>query len=455
MTPLYNMNWHQHIRKNWKLAFPLILANLGHMMVGVADSIMVGKLGAAPLAASALAHGIFVIFFVFGSGVSMGSTPLIAKADAEGNKTRVRSILKNSLWVNIAFGIIISLVIFFARPFISYLNQPAEVVELAIPYLQILILGILPIMVFQVFKQGLEGLSMTKPPMIAAIAGNILNIILNYFFIFGKAGFPEMGLNGAGWASLIARIFIAGWIIIYVIKETRLKDYIKDFWTEQFSKIICKDHLKLGVPTGFQITFEVGGFVVAMIMVGTIGTNELAAHQIAINMAAVTYMISLGFSQGATVRAGNQLGLKDFRTLKEVGTSNFVLVGSIMTITAIAFIVFKNWLPTLYIDDEVVVSITAQLLVIAGLFQLSDGIQVVGLGLLRGMQDVKFPTWLVFVAYWVLGLPIGYLLAFELNLGIEGIWYGLLIGLSVVAVIMMLRFYRKVGVNIHKSISPE
>ena len=437
------MNWNQHINKNWSIAYPLILANIGHMMVGVADSIMVGQLGAAPLAASALAHGIFVVFMVFGNGVSMGSTPLVAEANVSGKIARVRSLLKNSFWVNIMIGVLITLIIFFIRPLIVHLDQPEEVVVLAIPYLQIMILGILPIMVFQVFRQWLEGLSLTKPAMVAAILGNVLNIILNYFFIFGKAGFPEMGLNGAGWASLVSRIFIATVLIIYIIRNKRFQEYIKGFWKERFEQPVFKNLLSLGIPTGFQITFEVSAFVLAAIMAGWIGTNALAAHQIAINLAAMTYMVSLGFSQAATIRAGNQLGLKDFENLKHAGTSIYGMVGSFMVITAVTFIIGRNFFPTLYIHNAEVIAIASNLLVIAAMFQLSDGLQVVGLGLLRGIQDVKFPTWLTFLAYWILGLPIGYILAFKMDYGIEGIWYGLLIGLSIVAFILIHRFYRK------------
>ena len=252
-----------------------------------------------------------------------------------------------------------------------------------------------------------------------------------------------MGLNGAGWASFIARIFIASSLIFYILYQKKFKKYVQEFWREKFNKETFRNLLSLGIPTGFQITFEVGAFVIAAIMAGWLGTNALAAHQIAINMAALAYMVSLGFASAATIRVGNQFGLKDFENLKNAGTSIYAVVGIFMLVTATTFILGRHFFPTLYINNGEVIAIASQLLVIAAMFQLSDGYQVVGLGLLRGIQDVKFPTWLTFVAYWIIGLPVGYYLAFHANLGINGIWYGLLLGLTIVALILLIRFYKK------------
>jgi len=295
-------------------------------------------------------------------------------------------------------------------------------------------------MIFQAFRQFAEGLGYTKQAMYITITANIVNILLNYIFIFGKLGFEPMGLYGAGLATLISRVLMALMIAIFVNFNHRFAVYKEHFRVGNFSMYLVKDNLRLGIPMTFQLTFEVTTFSVAAIMVGWLGKIQLAAHNIALNMASITYMISLGIAAAATIRVGNQLGKKDYNTMRQAALTCFLMVIIFMSATALAFIFGRKFLPTLYIEDVEVIQQASLLLIVAGLFQLSDGIQVIGLGSLRGMSDVKIPTIITLIAYWVIGLPAGYLFGFTFNQGAMGVWYGLLTGLSIAAILLFIRF---------------
>ena len=415
--------------KTFTLAYPVMLSQLGQVMVGVADNIMVGRLGAVPLAAASLANSIFFVVLMFGIGISMAVTPMVAAADGEGKTGKIGRLLNHGFVINTVSSFLLFLFILAVSPVLKLINQPQEVVVLAIPYLLIITFSLLPFMFFQTYKQFIEGLSQTKQAMFITVIFNLLNIGLNWLLIYGNWGFPELGLNGAGWATLISRVFMAWALYIYVTK--RLK---------QIRLTIIKKMLGIGIPTGLQFIFEVGAFSTAAIMMGWIGVNALAAHQIAINLASISYMMASGLSAAAMVRVGNQLGKRDISKLREVGFSIFGMVTVFMSVFAILFLLLKNYMPLLYIDDPQVIKMAASLLIIAGIFQISDGLQVVALGALRGLSDVKIPTLVTLLAYWVVGLPLGYFLAFKLHWNELGIWIGLLIGLTLTAIMLLYRF---------------
>ncbi|MEO0552263.1 MAG: MATE family efflux transporter [Bacteroidota bacterium] len=433
-------NYKAHLKKNFLLAYPVMISQVGHMMVNVADSVMVGQLGALPLAGASLANVIFHLLMTFGIGISYAITPLVAAADGEGNTARASEILKNGFLLNIITGILLFGLVLIGSPVLFHLDQPQDVVTIAVPYLNIVTFSLIPLMVFQTFRQFAEGLSRTRQAMFIVIACNVINIGLNYLLIYGKAGFPELGLNGAGWASLISRIVLAVWMMSYIYFSKSFITFRNGFSIGFYSKELIKRLINIGLPAGLQFIFEVGAFGFAVIMIGWIGTKALAAHQIAVNLAAVSYMAASGLSAAATIRVGNQLGRKDVPTLRAAAFTLYGMVITFMLACALIFILGRYYLPSLYIRDVEVVQIASSLVVIAGFFQLSDGIQVVSLGALRGLEDVKVPTLLTFIAYWVIALPIGYLLGFKFDLGAEGIWYGLLIGLTIVAMVMSIRF---------------
>ena len=427
-------------RITFLLAYPVMLSQLGQILVGVSDSVMVGQLGTAPLAGVSLGNSIFILFLTFGIGISYGITPLVAKADGERNNKKIIEVLKHGFLVNGITGLILFLLLFLTSYIFPYLNQPEDVILLAKPYFLVISFSIIPFMVFQVFRQFAEGLSLTRQAMIITISGNILNVFFNYILIFGKFGFPAYGLVGAGIATLISRIYMAFAMIFFVAYAKIFKPYWKEFRKKGLDKGLIRNILSIGLPSGLQFIFEVGAFSLAAIMIGWLGASSLAAHQIAINLAAITYMMASGLATATTIRVGNQLGRKDYRSMRMVGFTGFYMSAIFMGFNALILITGRHFFPTLYINEPEVIEIASSLLFIAAVFQLSDGIQVVGLGALRGMADVKIPTLITLVAYWILALPVGYVLGFSLNMGAFGIWIGLLTGLTIAAVLLYIRF---------------
>lgn len=415
---------------------------LGQVMTGVADSVMVGWTGATPLAASSFANIFFSIPLFFGIGVSYAITPLVAEGAGAKDQTKIIEILRHGFIINLLVAILLVGLIFLVEPFMFSMGQPEDVVALGIPYLSIIGVSIIPTMIFQTYRQFAEGLEKTRMAMIIVIGSNLLNIALNYILIFGKYGFPEMGLNGAGWATLISRVVMAVSMMLYVYYGKRFIAFRKGFSFGSYSKSLISKMLHIGLPAGSQFIFEAGAFGFSALMMGWLGTTALAAHQIAINLATISYMTTSGLGAAATIRVGNFLGQRDKRKLQDSAFTMIWMAVALMAAWALLFIFGRHLLPSLYIEDIAVIELTAALLIIAAFFQLSDGIQVVCAGALRGLQDVKVPSILIFVAYWVIALPLGYWLAFPLGLGATGIWIGLLIGLTLTASAMVVRFWR-------------
>lgn len=436
-------NLKTHFKKNFILAYPVILSQLGHIMVSVADSVMAGQLGTIPLAAASLGNSLFNVTLMFGLGISYSITPLIAGADGKRNHTRIGLLLVNGLVLNLAIGFILILFYFVGAPLVPFLGQPENVVELALPYLRILFFSILPLMVFQAFKQFAEGLSLTRQAMYISVFANLLNIGLNYILIFGKLGAPALGLDGAAWATFIARVVMGGLMVAYVFSVRRFDFYTLLFRLRNVSFAYLRRILLFGLPISLQMVFEMGAFGFSAIMIGWLGAKELAAHQIAINIAAVTYMMASGIAAAATIRVGNNRGRRDVQGIRLAGYSSFLMVMVFMASTGLLLVLANRFIPGLYVDDPEVIEIASGLIIIAALFQLSDGVQVVGLGALRGLEDVKMPSLISLLAYWLLALPFGYFLGFGLGLGVYGIWYGLLVGLTLSAIFLFYRF-RKV-----------
>lgn len=440
MNLLISAEYKNNYRKLFLLAYPVILSQLGHIMVGVVDTAMVGQIGTIPQAAVALANSLYVLVLVFGLGVSYGVTPLVAAADSTKNYSQNASLLKHSIIINVVMGCLLFLLLLILSPVLLFFNQKQEVVTLAIPFLNVMMLGMIPLCIFSGFKQFAEGLSYTRVAMIITIGSNVLNILLNYLMIFGHWGFPEMGLMGSCWASFIARSAMALFMFIYIYYNKQFKIYWEGFSFKGLSMPLIRNILAIGIPSGLQWLFEVGAFSFAVIMIGWVSPAAQAAHQVALSIASVTYMMASGLSAAASVRVGNHLGLKDMQGLRSAGFSAFVMVLAFMSISAICFILFRETLPFFFNKQPDVVRISSSLLVVAAFFQLSDGIQVVGLGALRGMKDVKIPTFITLVAYWVVGLPMSYVFAFMFGYGVVGIWYGLSLGLTIAALLLFWRF---------------
>ncbi len=437
------MEYKEHVKLTLQLSYPVIIGQLGFIMMGVVDSLMVGTLGSAPLAAAALGNSITLLIFIVGIGVSFAVTPLVAISVGANKYSDCGIFFRQSLLVNLTFGLILMAVTLICSELLIYLDQPAEVLAPAKSYTRILGLGALPVMLFQTYKQFIEGLSVMKPAMVITILANIINAFTNWTLIFGNLGFPALGLDGAGWATFTSRSFMAISLMLYVMNKKFFKQYDVTFHFKNINLPVIKKILSLGLPSGIQYFFEVGAFAFAVIMIGWLGTEQLAAHQIAINLASISFMVVLGLSIAGGIRVGNAVGEKNVTRVRRAGFTSIFLALCIMAVSGLIFIIFRNYLPTLYIDDETVISIASSLLIIAALFQLSDGVQAIGIGILRGLTDVKIPTVITFVAYWVVGLPIGYFLAFELGWDVQGVWIGLLAGLTTSAILLTLRFNTK------------
>ncbi len=439
----------KEFRYNVNLATPVILGMLGHTLVAFIDNIMVGQLGTAELAAVSLGNSFMFIAMSLGIGFSTAITPLVAEADGEGNFAVGKSSFKHGLFLCTALGIALFLMVFAAKPLMYHMNQPPEVVDLAMPYLNLVAISLIPLIVFQAFKQCSDGLSMTKYPMYATIIANVVNIILNYLFIFGKFGFPQLGVVGAAIGTLASRLIMVGYLWFLMSKHYKSRDYVLDIKLFKLTKRMLSKILNLGFPSALQMFFEVAIFTAAIWLSGILGKNPQAANQIALNLSSMTFMVAMGFSVAAMIRVGNQKGLKRFRELRRIAFSILLITTLFAVLFAAIFFIFNAQLPKIYLDyDDVenftdnyqVLTIASKLLIIAAIFQISDALQVVVLGALRGMQDVKIPTLITFVAYWLIGFPISYYMSMFTEYKSSGIWIGLLAGLTASGIMLFFRF---------------
>lgn len=431
---------------NIRLSFPVILGMLGHTLVAFIDNVMVGQLGVVDLAAVSLGNSTIFVAMSFGIGFSMAITPLVAKSVVENNTSDVQSTFKNGVVLCTMWSVLLFFLLFAFEPLMKEW-QPDEVVRLAIPYTRCVSFSLIPLILFQALKQFSDGLSLTKYALYATVAGNLLNVLLNYVLIFGNWGFPAWGILGAGVGTLLSR-FLMLWVMWLLLSKTqKTKPYVtglSDKWIDT-SKI--KELFSIGIPSAMQVVFEVGIFTSAVWLSGVLGKDIQAANQIALNLSSMTFMVASGLSVAAMIRVGNQKGFKDYINLRRIAISVFLLIFLLDVVFALFFSLFRNELPLLYLSAEdvnryIVTGYASELLLIAAIFQISDGLQVVILGALRGLQDVKIPMWITFFAYWVVGLPISYYLGLYTRLSGMGIWIGLLSGLTVAAAGLAWRFNR-------------
>ena len=414
-----------------------MISQLGHITVGVFDSLMIGKVSVSQLAAVSLATSIFSFILLFCIGLSYGITPLISSSDK--GKKYVSSILYNGMLVNVISCILLVSFVILTKHLLSYLGQDQEVLFHTYSYLDIICISLIPLILFQTFKQFIEGLGFTKPSMYISVISNVINIVLNAVLIFGLFGFPRLEIIGAAYATLISRVIMFLLILIYCLNDRRFSKYIlKRKFLVNLNHI--KDIFRIGFASGLQYIFEVGAFSVATVMTGSIGAIHLAAHQIALNLASISYMIASGIGSASMISLSYYDGKRNFKDMRRSGFASFLLVFILMIVSALVFIIFRNYLPVLYVDDSSVINIASTLLIIAGLFQISDGIQAVGLGILRGIIDIKKPTVVTFISYWIISIPLSYFLGIEYGYGVYGIWIGLSIGLTLAAIFHITRF---------------
>ena len=434
---------------NSKLAYPVILGMLGHTLIAIVDNLMVGNLGSTELAAVSLGSSFVFIAMSIGIGFSTAITPIIAEADAEKDENRIRSAFHHGLLLCSLIGVFLFIVIVLAKPIMQYMNQPKEVIDLAAPYIDWVAFSLIPVIVYQGYKQFADGLSKTNYSMYAILLTNVVHIFFNYVLIYGAFGFPKMGIMGAALGTVISRIMMVVFMHYLLKQNKELSIYFKHFGFKNIRKSMLKKIASLGLPSAMQMLFEVALFTAAIWLSGSIGKTSQAANQIALTLATTTFMFAMGLNVTAMIRVSNQKGLNDYKNLIIIARSIFLLTIILETIFGIAFILLHNYLPHLFlnmndsaqiIDNAEVIAIASKLLIVAAIFQISDGIQVVVLGALRGLQDVKIPMYITFVAYWVVGFPISFYLGKYTDLKATGIWIGLLAGLTFAALFLYLRF---------------
>ncbi|RZJ67117.1 MAG: MATE family efflux transporter [Flavobacterium sp.] len=434
---------------NMKLAYPVILGMIGHTLIGIVDKLMVGRLGSAELAAVSLGNSFIFIAMSVGIGFSTAITPIVAEADAAKEYGQVRSAFHHGLFLCTILGISMFAIIYFSKPLMQFMGQPDEVIVLARPYLDWVAFSLIPMIIYQAYKQFADGLSMTKFSMYAIVAANIVHVPLNFLLIYGVWIFPKMGIVGAAVGTVISRIIMVVFMHFMLTRQKQLTPYFHGFSFHEIKKSVIRKIVAIGFPSSMQMLFEVALFTSAVWICGNLGKTSQAANEIALSLATLTYMFATGLSVTAMVRVSNQKGFNDFKNLIVVARSVFLLTILVEAIFAIFFIVFHQYLPHFFLDmdnglqthDNVeVIAIASELLIIAALFQIFDGVQVAVLGALRGVQDVKIPMYITFLSYWMIGFPLSFYFGLYTDLGAFGVWIGLLGGLGSAALFLYLRF---------------
>lgn len=441
----------REFKENIKLAYPIVLGMLGHTLVAIVDNIMVGKLGAIELAAVSLANSFVFIGMSLGIGFSTALTPLIAEADGENSVVKGRSVFHHGLVLCTILGLTLFGIIYLAKPLIVYMGQPKEVVELAKPFLDLVAFSLIPLIIFQGYKQFADGKSATKYGMWANLLCNVVHLFLNVVLINGIWFFPKLGMLGAAVGTVISRIVMVIYIHFALKNKKQFKPYFEGFSLNAIGKTMTQKIISLGLPSAMQMFFEVALFTGAIWLCGNIGTTSQAANQIALTLATFTFMFVSGLGVAGMIRVGNQKGIQDYRKLQIVARSIFLLAILVQVFFALVFVATHKFLPQIFLnaddalkfkDNTEVIVIASNLILIAAVFQIFDGIQVTVLGALRGIQDVKIPMYLTFVAYWIIGFPISIYLGKYTQLKAIGVWIGLLAGLLAAALFLYIRFER-------------
>lgn len=430
-------------RKNLTLAIPVIFAQMGQVTVNLADNMMVGHVGTVELAAASFAINVFHIGMLFGLGITIGLTPLVGQSFNTNNPYSMGGWLKNGLLVHFLAAVLLALGMSSVVFFMDRMGQSPEVVKAAIPYYLIQVASLLPMMLFFSIKQFFEGIGNTRIAMVITIVANLVNVGLNYILIYGKLGFPVLGLNGAGYATLISRLIMPFLFVLIVLKMPSFKVYFDYARKALFDTTRMKRMMSMGLSIGVQMVIEILAFSLGAIMLGWISKESLAGHQVAIGMAAMTYMISFGLASGTTIRVSHAYGEQDKNELKHSIFASLHIVIAFMSLMGILFVVLRNHLPLLFTSDPDVIRVAAGLLIVGAFFQIFDGLQVVLLGALRGMADVKIPMFIAFFCYIVVSLPISYLLAFTFHIGSPGVWIGFVFGLSSAALLFGFRLKKQ------------
>ena len=439
--------YKEQYRQNLRLALPVVLTQLGQIFTQFTDNLMVGRYGGndpLPLAAVSFGGSVFFILFIASIGIAMGMTPLVGERYVQGDRIHSARLLQNGILFYGLLGVAMSAIQYAAIPLLYHMRQPADVVDMAIPYYRMLVWSMPPVMLFFAFKQFLEGVGNTRAEMYATIVANVANIGFNWVFIYGRWGFPEMGAEGAGLGTLLARVIGMAIMIGYFCARSRYRQYFGWFSWRGFSLRRIGELFRMGGPISLQMFLESSAFVGTGIMMGWFDKQTLSANQITMTIGNCAFMIVMSIGAATTIRVSHCYGARNFGELSLAARASYHLVLAWNALAAVLFITLRHVIPTLFTSNPEVIAITSQLLVLAALYQLSDGLQNVSVGILRGIQDVRIIMPIAFVSYWLLNLPVGYLLGFTLGMGPSGLFLGFSFGLSAAALLMILRIRHSV-----------
>ncbi len=451
------MTYPAHFRAIAVLGLPLVGGHLAQYAIGLTDTIMLGWYGVEALAAVTLANSYYFVLFLFGAGFGWAVMPMVATAAAEGDETSIRRSTRMGLWLSLLYAVVVMPLLWWSYPILIAMKQEPQVAETAAEYLRVAGWGLFPALIVMVLKSYLAALERTQIVLWITIAAAAVNGLTNYALIFGNWGAPELGVTGAATASITTQVVSLIAVVIYVVRTLPEHSLFQRFWRpdwEMFASV-----WKLGVPIGLTTLAEVSLFATSAVMMGWLGQVPLAAHGIALNLASATFMVHLGLSNAATIRAGNALGRRDRAHLEKgaISVTGMSLVMSVATI--ILFLTCAEPLISLFMEADdpqrgQILTIGTGLLAVAALFQLVDGAQVIALGLLRGLQDAKIPMVMAALSYWVVGIPASYYFGFVRHMDGIGVWLGLVLGLAFAAVLLMTRFWMHSVQQIQASAEP-
>jgi MATE family multidrug resistance protein len=430
-------------RSTLKLALPLMIGQLSQMLLGVADTIMVGRLGVTEMAALTFANTLFHVPFVFGIGLLTSVSVFTSNASGAGDAPGARGSCRHGLYLSLALGLLMFALAWWTSENLGIFGQPPEVVARSQTFFRILMASCIPALASIALKNHADALNRPWPPFWIFLGGVALNVLLNWIMIFGKFGCPALGLEGAAWATLISRTAILIAIFIWLHLAPGLRDWIPHRWLRKPDPTDLKRLLHIGLPASLQMLCEVAAFSSAGLLMGHFGPTALAAHQIAITCAATSFMIPLGLSMALTVRIGEAHGAGEIHRLRPILISGWILSAGFALAAASFFLLLGKPLAAFFIDAPHVITLTATLLIIVGIFQIFDSIQVASAAMLRGLHDARIPAIMGFVAYWLVGLPVAYLLAFHTPLAAAGVWWGLAAGLTVACITLGPRLWNR------------